>query len=509
LFTFLSANRHIIRYFLVVSLVLETVDLNKQNMMKQNLTKLFLNRSLYAFVWGIVLTLSASGQNLPTATATASAMTMGWNLGNTLEATGGETNWGNPLTTQKLIDSVKAAGFNTIRIPCSWDQYANQTTHVIDATWMARVKAVVDYCVKDNLYVILNIHWDGGWLENNCTQAAQASVNVKQNSYWTQIATTFKSYDGHVLFASANEPAVADATQMSVLLSYHQTFINAVRATGGNNSSRVLIVQGPSTDISKTNTLMNTMPTDVITNRLMVEVHYYTPYNFCLMTADADWGKQFYYWGKGHHSTTDIAHNPNYDEEAELDNNFQLMKAKFVDKGIPVIIGEFGAIKRDTLKGTALALHISSREYFYNYLVKSASCHGLVPVYWDAGFIGVNSFTLLNRTTGAIVDKGAVNALKNGLNCGKGIVTDLEEADVQNNEILLFPNPFSSSFQLKIERPEQINRITVVDMLGNIVEIKEQGLTDSFTLGSSLPAGLYSVQVHSASNTHSFKVIKK
>ena len=108
------------------------------------------------------------------------------------------------------------------------------------------------------MYVILNIHWDGGWLENNVTPAAQESVNEKQYNYWTQIANYFKEYDEHLLFASANEPNVDNASGMSVLLSYHQTFINAVRVTGGNNSSRTLVIQGPSTDIEKSNSLMNT-----------------------------------------------------------------------------------------------------------------------------------------------------------------------------------------------------------------------------------------------------------
>ena len=450
----------------------------------------------------------ASGQNLPTAAQTAAAMTIGWNLGNTLESPGGETAYGNPLTTQKLIDSVKAAGFNTIRLPCSWDLHADQTTHVIDATWMARVKAVVDYCVKDKLYIILNIHYDGGWLEKNCTQAAQAAVNVKQNSYWTQIANAFKSYDGHLLFASANEPDVVDATQMAVLLSYHQTFINAVRATGGNNSSRVLIVQGPATDISKTTTLMTTMPTDKIASRLMIEVHYYTPYNFCGLEADANWGNMFYYWGKGNHSTTDLTRNPTFGEESDLDAYFLSMKTKFGDKGIPVLIGEYGAIKRTSLTGAALALHIKSREYFYNYATKAAKCNGLVPVYWDNGSMGNNGFAIINRTTSATFDKGALKALMTGASAC-GTTTDLENEE-EKNDISVFPNPFTSTTPLTISHSEAINRIVALDLMGNVVETLEQvAIQQNPSIGSSLPAGLYTVQVYGTSKTYSFKVIKK
>lgn len=351
---------------------------------------------------------SVSSQNFPTAAELAKDMTIGWNLGNTLEATGGETNWGNALTTQRLIDSVKAAGFNTVRIPCAWNQYANQSNNQITAQWMARVKEVVDYCVRRDLYVIINIHWDNGWLEENCTLEKQAENNIKQAAFWTQIATTFKDYDERLLFASANEPHVADATEMAVLLSYHQTCINTVRATGGNNAERIIIVQGPATDIEKTNDLMNTMPTDVSPGRLMAEVHFY-PYQFSLMDADESWGKQFYYWGKCNHSTTDTDRNPTWGEEDFVDEMFQLMKTQFVDKGYPVILGEFGVKKRTNLSGAKYDLHIRSREYFLKYVVKSALNHGIIPVYWCAG-LG----ELFNRNTGAILERGTVNALMAG-----------------------------------------------------------------------------------------------
>ena len=235
---------------------------------------------------------------LPKAQEIAAKMKVGWNLGNTLEAICGENAWGNPNTTQALIDSVKAGGFNTLRLPVAWFCHSDTNSSVIDEEWLARVKEVVDYCINANLYVIVNIHWDKGWLENRVNVANQSQVNERQYAYWSQIAEYFKDYDEHLLFASANEPNVENATGMEVLLSYHQTFIDAVRETGGNNSSRTLVIQGPSTDIDKTNKLMKTLPTDQIADRLMVEVHYYTPYQFCLMSADANWGKMAYYWGQ-------------------------------------------------------------------------------------------------------------------------------------------------------------------------------------------------------------------
>jgi len=344
-----------------------------------------------------------------TAVEIAKNIKLGLNIGNTLEATGGETGWGNPLITNDLIKAIKQKGFNAIRLPCDWDQYADQATAKISASWLNRVKQVVQYCVDNDLYVVLNIHWDGGWLENNCTVAKQVANNAKQKAYWEQIAATMRDFDEHVLFASANEPNVEDATQMSVLLSYHQTFINTVRASGGKNAYRVLIVQGPSTDIEKTNKLMTILPTDKVPNKMMAEVHYYTPWNFCGMTADASWGNMFYYWGAGFHSPTDTAHNATWGEETDLNNFFALMKTKFVNKGIPVVLGEFGAMRRDNLTGDALKLHLASRAYFFKYVTKQAIANGLMPFFWDTG-------GLIDRNNYTVADQQALDALMQGAN---------------------------------------------------------------------------------------------
>jgi endoglucanase len=349
------------------------------------------------------------------AVALAAKIKLGWNIGNSLEASGGETAWGNPKVTKDLIDLVKANGFNAIRIPCSWNQYLdNGATAQIKIDWLNRVKEVVQYCVDNDMYVLLNIHWDGGWLENNCTPEKQVQNNAKQKAFWEQIATQLRGFDEHLLFASANEPNVENATQMSVLTSYHQTFIDAVRSTGGKNSYRVLVVQGPSTDIEKTNNLMGTLPTDAIEDRLMVEVHYYTPYQFCLMTEDADWGKMFYYWGAGYHSATDAIRNASWGEEADLTTYFQLMKTKFVDNGVPVLLGEFAAIKRP-LTGDALTLHLASRAYFLKYVTQQAKSHGILPFYWDNGAMGNNTSAIFNRQSNTVYDQQALDALIEGV----------------------------------------------------------------------------------------------
>ena len=344
-----------------------------------------------------------------TATQIASKMKLGFNIGNTLEATGGktETYWGNPKITKEFVKFVKDSGFTAIRLPVSWDQYSNQTTAEIESDWLNRVKEVVQYCIDNDIHVIVNIHWDGGWLENNVTPAKQIVNNAKQKAFWEQIATHLRDFDERVIFAGANEPNVENATQMAVLMSYHQTFIDTVRATGGKNAYRTLIVQGPSTDVEKTNKLMTQMPTDSASNRMMAEIHYYTPWNFAGMTKDEPWGNQFYYWGKGFHSTTDTAHNPTWGEEDTVDSLFALMKTQFVDKGIPVIIGEFGTGVRTNLTGDALKLHLDSRAYYFKYITKQALANGMQPFFWDTG-------GMLDRKNNVVLDQQAFDALIQG-----------------------------------------------------------------------------------------------
>ena len=342
-----------------------------------------------------------------TAVQLASKIRLGLNIGNTMEAIGGETGWGNPLITEAMIKAAKADGFNAIRLPVAWDQYANQQTAKIDQAWLDRVKQVVKYCVDNQMYVLVDIHWDGGWLERNVVPEKQVAVNEKQKAFWTQIATQLRDFDEHLMFASANEPSVDTATQMPVLMSYHQTFIDAVRATGGKNAYRVLVVQGPSVDIDKSAKLWTVMPTDTVSNKLMYEVHFY-PWNFTLMDKDEVWGNQFYYWGKDNHSTTDTAHNPTWGEEAYVDQEFLSIRQQFVDKGIPVVLGEYAAMLRTNLTGDALALHKKSRIYYINYVTKSAVANGVLPFYWDVG-------GLIDRgNDNAVLDPNILDALVKG-----------------------------------------------------------------------------------------------
>lgn len=446
------------------------------------------------------LIMSATVQaQLPTAQQIASKMKVGWNLGNTLEATWVPRN-SFSTTTQAAIDSVKAAGFNTVRLPVAWFYHSDTITSKIDVAWLAHVKKVVDYCIKDSMYVIINAHWDLGWLENRVNAANKDIVNTRQQKYWTQIANYFKDYGEHLLFAGANEPNAHDATGTSILLSYHQSFINAVRATGGNNSSRTLVIQGPSTDISNTDKYMNTLPTDQIENRLIVEVHYYTPWNFCGLNGDASWGKMFYYWGKGYHSTTDVTRNATWGEESDMDKYLGMMKTKFVDKGIPVIIGEYGAFRRKLSAPSDQALHNASIAYYYRYFQKSATSKGIITYCWDTGGI-------FNFTTGKVIDKVVLNAIMQG---AKDATTTASTTDLKDSAIKLYPNPFTSTINLNVDNPDEIMSISIFDTIGRQVEvIGHSAINSSLALGSSLKPNMYIVEITGRDGKKTVKVIKK
>ena len=345
----------------------------------------------------------------------AAKMKLGWNIGNTMEASGGETGWGNPQITEDYVKFVKANGFNAIRIPCAWDwqHLDDRKTARINQAWLNRVKEVVGYCVNNDIYVLLNIHWDGGWLENNISKVKQDSVSAKQKALWEQIATTMRDFDEHLMFASANEPAADNAEETEVLTLYHQTFINAVRSTGGRNSYRVLVLQGPSTSMTLTPQLMSKLPKDPVADRLMVEVHNYSPAQFCFLADDASWGKMAYYWGKDYQSAIEPDRNFleawDWGNEAAQLNQFKLVKETFVDKGIPVLIGEYGAYRRDGQKNEPkdLVTHNNSVDYWITLVTKQARTNGMVPFWWDIG-------GALDRSKLTVKDQRTIDAILEG-----------------------------------------------------------------------------------------------
>lgn len=333
-------------------------------------------------------------------------MGLGWNLGNSLEAIGGETAWGNPMVTQQLINSIKAAGFDTIRIPVAWSQFSDEANFVINSNWIARVEEVVNYALSADMYVVMNQHWDGGWMQP--TYAQQEYVNNRLQIMWTQIANHFKDYDSRLLFAGTNEVMVEGdygtptVEYYTVQNSFNQTFVDAVRATGGANASRYLVVQGFNTNIDHTVNFA-VVPTDSATNRLMMEVHYYDPYNFTLNT-----NSNITQWGV---IATDPSVTETWANESYVDATFQKMKTNFVDQGIAVILGEYGVVSRANVAG-----HETYREYWNQYITQSAVDHGMVPIYWDNGYSGDGGMALFDRASGNQLYPNIINAIINAGN---------------------------------------------------------------------------------------------
>ena len=285
-------------------------------------------------------------------------MGLGWNLGNSLDATGGsgldtETSWSNPKTTQALIDKVKSLGFNTVRVPVSWGKHVSGDNYTIDSAWLARVKEVVDYCYKNDMYVILNIHHD----TKSSASASGAGYYPRSSAYsssekfvtsvWSQAAEYFKDYDYHLIFETLNEPRligtgyewwfnkwsipseVKDA--IDCINKLNQKAVDTIRATGSNNRGRLIMCPGYDASIDGATVSGFKLPTDISgnKNRIAVSVHAYSPYNFAMNV------------GSGSTSTYTSS------IKSELRDLFSTLKSNFRDKGIPVVIGEFGSTDKN------------------------------------------------------------------------------------------------------------------------------------------------------------------
>jgi len=320
-------------------------------------------------------------------------MGTGWNLGNTFDGhtgfTPSETLWQSVYTYQELIDAVHDYGFNTVRIPITWGNMIADD-YSIDEKWISRIQDVVDYCIKNDMYVIINIHHDGaeqaGWIRLAADDPSE--MYEKFEGVWHTIADRFKDYDEHLLFASMNEVVGDDGStagvkaDMAVINTLNQIFVDTVRATGSNNTQRWLVCPGRYTNIGVTCNKENgfKLPTDTVPNRLFVEIHYY------------DW--QF---GLSETMTTT---EWNTNDTTALEKEINMLVDAFTSKGIPVIMGEYGSVNKDN--PTERAHH----HEIVNALCKNA---GVVPIYWDNGAYDRSKtpdycFTLIDRETLELVD---------------------------------------------------------------------------------------------------------
>lgn len=322
---------------------------------------------------------------------------MGWNLGNSLEDEGTETSWGNPATTADMIKAIKGEGFNAVRIPVRWGQHCDMSTMTIDEKWLSRVKEIVDWCLAEDMYVIINTHHDL-WLEHYPTNAKKTELNEKLGKLWTNIATAFADYDGRLAFAGLNEVnaegnwgLTPTQENYDVTNSFNQTFVDAVRATGGNNAQRNLIVQ--SYRCNPTMGLTNlVVPTDPTPNRLSVEYHYYDPYSYCSGAAGS-----YNYWGIAFSDKGTVTPDGN---EKSLANFFLTIREKWWEQGLGVVIGEYGCSCHYTTADKAT--QEANMQYYMKCLVSEARKNGFAAFVWDNNAYGNGSekFGIFDRKNG-------------------------------------------------------------------------------------------------------------
>ncbi len=299
---------------------------------------------------------------------------MGWNLGNALESSGGETNWGNPKTTQAMIKAVADAGFNAIRIPVRWtEQLSDAQNMVVKDSWLARVKEIVDWALAENMYVIINTHHEA-WLDRNPFYSKQQENNQKLHALWTCIATYFRDYGEKLIFAGTNETTVdwsaPNTEQQTVQNSYNQTFVDAVRDTGGKNYYRNLVVQTfACSPYFGLNGL--TIPTDKVEERLSVEFHYYDPYEYCGSCT-------YYYWGEAYKDKGRILTSST---ESTITNLFDRITNSWTKKGLGVVMGEYGVSNHYT--NDDMQTQQENMQYYLKCVTGEARKHGFAAFVWD------------------------------------------------------------------------------------------------------------------------------
>ena len=373
------------------------------------------NQDLSAVASAVEVTADGGTGSGTTGTSTANTFTIltgdemmeemgaGWNLGNTMDGhtgfTPGETLWQPVKTTKALIKSVHDMGFNTVRIPITWGTMIDDDNdYAIDEKWMNRVQDIVDYCISQDMYAIINIHHDGaeqtGWLR--IATKKQKALKKKYAGVWKNIALRFKDYDEHLIFESMNEVKGVDMTtaqENKRIMKLNQLFVDTVRSTGSNNKERWLMVPGKYNQIGSVTYKGNkfALPKDTVENRLIVSVHDYSPWSFC---------------GTESTSYKKVTAQTLKNNENELKPLYKL----FTSKGIPVVVGEYGCINKDNSK---------ERAYYLEGMNRLFRKYKLVGVYWDQGWYDRSqkpdySFTIIDRETGQSVDQRVTDGLLRG-----------------------------------------------------------------------------------------------
>ena len=322
-------------------------------------------------------TAGKGGEGPSDADAMVDDMGFGANIGNTLENTYmWETGWGQPVITREFIDGMAQSGIKTVRVPVAWDTYATNGT--VNAAHLARVKEVVGWILDARMYAIVNIHWDGGWIFNESTADEFKLTEPVKNrfvSYWQQIASGLGDVGHKLILEGLNEEGrfyangdEEQAPDYAALNQLNQLFVTTVRAQGGYNTSRALLIAGFHTDIELTCVDAFQVPSDPAgPGKLFLSLHYYTPSTFTLLESVVSWGSPATVWGSGA-------------EKAELEGLFEKLDAFSAAKKIPIILGEFAVTR-----GESYVRESASRVLWMESVAKAALSRGMVPVLWDTG----------------------------------------------------------------------------------------------------------------------------
>jgi len=298
-----------------------------------------------------------------------SEMKAGWNLGNSLDAEGPvETFWGNPVTTKAIIDEIYSRGFTTVRVPVTWRFHQGLgPNYIVEEAWLDRVEEVVNYVRANDMYVIINVHHDDTWIIPTYENGDE--VKNRLNKLWTQIANKFKNYSDYVIFETLNEPRYEDTPQewtggtaegRDMVNQYHKASLDAIRATGGNNSSRHIMIS-----TYAASTLPHAMNDLIVPNNdvnTIISLHSYFPFPFTIGGTDSNWG-------------TDS-------DKAQLDLEMNKIKTKFIDNGKAVVMGEWSSGNQNNL---------SDRLAHASYYAQATAQRGIACIWWDNGNSNVSN----------------------------------------------------------------------------------------------------------------------
>ncbi len=334
-------------------------------------------------------------------------MGTGWNLGNTMDSEeGGETGCGNPVTTKEMIDEVHRAGFDTLRIPTTWkNSMGGAPDYTVDSEWLKRLEEIVGYALENDMYVIINTHHDTDWIKPQYEDVE--NVKVQLAALWTQIAEYFKDYGDHLIFEGLNEPRIVGGANewnggteegRDCLNQLNDVFVKTVRATGGNNETRTLLITTFAAQPAASGVSALIVPDDKYVG---VSIHAYTPYRFTYDSVGESWNTAVFDGSCA----------------SEIDSLFAGLNEAFISKGIPVIITEYGSVSK-MIDKTWYITNTEEVAKWAKHYVSAAEKYGIPCVWWDNGYhkSGNELFGIFNRRELTWYEPEVVTAIMESLN---------------------------------------------------------------------------------------------